>query len=138
MEIWKPIESIPGLEASSIGRIRALPYLGSMPQGGTRTYSGQPTFGQWDKIEERYNYRFKRIKKTFRVARLVREAFHGPCPPDKPNCLHIDENPQNNCPENLKWGTQKENLNAPGFLMYCARRVRNRALYRKENAHASR
>ena len=39
------------------------------------------------------------------------------------NCLHIDENSANNRPENLKWGTQKENMNAPGYLAYCRSRV---------------
>jgi hypothetical protein len=34
-------------------------------------------------------------------------------------CMHLDENSRNNKPENLAWGTQKENLNAPGFIDYC-------------------
>ena len=42
---------------------------------------------------------------------------------DKPCVLHKDENSRNNRPENLMWGTQKENLNAPGFLKYCRGRT---------------
>ncbi|WP_425478956.1 hypothetical protein [Lysobacter antibioticus] len=37
--------------------------------------------------------------------------------------MHLDENARNNRAENLARGTQKENLNAPGFIAYCQRRV---------------
>jgi hypothetical protein len=37
--------------------------------------------------------------------------------------MHLDENSKNNRPENLAWGTQKENLNAPGFIEYCKGRT---------------
>ncbi len=37
--------------------------------------------------------------------------------------MHLDENAANNGADNLAWGTQKENLNAPGFLTYCRSRT---------------
>jgi hypothetical protein len=37
--------------------------------------------------------------------------------------LRLDENRRNNRPENLRWGTQRENLHAPGFLVYCRSRL---------------
>ena len=37
--------------------------------------------------------------------------------------MHLDENAANNRASNLRWGTQKENLNAPGFLDYCRTRT---------------
>jgi hypothetical protein len=37
--------------------------------------------------------------------------------------MHIDENAANNRAENICWGTQKENLNADGFLDYCRKRT---------------
>lgn len=37
--------------------------------------------------------------------------------------MHMDENSRNNVPSNLKWGTQKENLSAPGFIEYCRSRT---------------
>ena len=43
------------------------------------------------------------------VHRLVCEAFHGPAPEGKPYVLHWDGNPANNQPENLRWGSLKEN-----------------------------
>ena len=37
--------------------------------------------------------------------------------------MHLDENSKNNVPGNLKWGSQKENLNAVGFIEYCKSRT---------------
>lgn len=85
-----------------------------------KMYGGVPTRGQWD--GKRYIYS-RREHKTLHVARLVCLAFHGPPPEGKPYCLHKDENARNNKPDNLKWGTQKENLNAPGFIAYCKGRT---------------
>lgn len=40
--------------------------------------------------------------------------------------MHINEDPLDNRPENLRWGTQKENLNAPGFIEYAKRVCRTK------------
>lgn len=50
-------------------------------------------------------------RKTKRVLvhRLVCEAFHGPCPPDKQHCAHGDGDPANNKSDNLRWATAQEN-----------------------------
>ncbi len=127
-ETWKSILSEPDLEASSLGRIRVIPYEAEMPRGGKRTYGGVPTFGQWD--GERFIY-CRRGHKTLKVAKLVCEAFHGPRPFPKAVVMHDDEHSANNRQENLKWGTQKENLNYPGFLAYCAERTGANNPYRK-------
>lgn len=47
--------------------------------------------------------------KSFRIHRLVAKAFI-PNPNNYPNVLHRDNDTSNNCISNLKWGTQKENL----------------------------
>lgn len=96
-----------------------LSYAGRMPNGGLRRYGGVPVRGVWNGGRLVY---FRRGK-NYRVARLVCEAFHGRAPQNKPCCLHIDEDSANNTPKNLKWGTQKENLNALGFLTYCRSRT---------------
>lgn len=43
------------------------------------------------------------------VARLVLEAFVGPCPPGKEAC-HKDDNLENNWLTNLYWGTRRQNM----------------------------
>jgi hypothetical protein len=119
VEIWRAIPSQPGLLASSLGRLMMSPYFsekGCMP----RQYGGTPTKGQWD--GSRYIYSRKGYK-TQKVARLICEAFHGKPPFERAVCMHKDENSRNNNPVNLMWGTQKENLNAPGFLEYCRGRT---------------
>lgn len=118
-EIWMPVPSVHGVLASSHGRIKSVDRIGNMPHGGIRVYVGKPWPGAW--AGKRYTAMIR--GKTYRVARMVCEAFHGPAPDDKPNCLHGDEDARNNRPSNLRWGTQKENLNAPGFLAYCRGRV---------------
>lgn len=117
-ETWRAVPSVPGVLASSLGRLMVAPYQARLPNGGSRQYGGAPTTGQWDGA--RYIYPHK--GRTHKVARLICEAFNGPCPPGL-RCLHKDENARNNKPDNLKWGTQKENLNAPGFLEYCRGRT---------------
>ena len=97
------------------------PFIGQMPKGGSRKYGGKPRYGCWD--GKRFVFYWKGRGKNLKVARLVCEAFHGPQPKGKPYVLHKDENSRNNRPENLMWGTQKENLNAPGFLKYCRGRT---------------
>lgn len=58
-----------------------------------------------------------------KIHRLVCEAFHGPSPFPKAVVIHLDEDALNNAAENLRWGTQKENLNMPGFRAFCQGRV---------------
>lgn len=113
------MSSVPGLLASSHGRIMVEPYTAPMPRGGERAYGGIPVGGQWD--GKRFIY--CRGSKTYKLARLVCEAFHGAPPDDKPVCMHLDENSRNNRSSNLAWGSQRENLNAPGFLAYCRTRT---------------
>lgn len=97
-----------------------------MPHGGSRPYGGKPTFGTWSPDDNRFILQYR--GHTYKVARLICEAFHGSAPADKPVCMHLDENSRNNRPDNLAWGTQKENLNAPGFLDYCRSDERKAAL----------
>ena len=117
-EVWCIVPSAPDLLASSEGRIMVAHYcslLGSRP-----TYRSPGTLGQWD--GKRYIY-CRHGRRTLKVARLVCEAFHGTPPLPDSVCMHLDENSSNNRPENLSWGTQRQNLNAPGFLQYCRSRT---------------
>ena len=134
-ELWRVIPSVPGYLASNHGRIMRTPYIAQMPHGGDRQYGGQPTRGQWAAKERRYIARLEGA--TFKVHRLVCEAFHGPAPADKPVCMHMDEDSRNNRPSNLRWGSQKENLNAPGFLAYCHSRTGDSSPTAKARARAA-
>lgn len=95
------------------------PFVSENPKAGRKQYGGVPTQGSWDGAR----YIWRAHGKTHKVARLVCEAFHGPAPLDKPVCMHLDEQSHNNRPSNLAWGTQKQNLNAPGFLDHCRQRT---------------
>jgi hypothetical protein len=105
---------MPGLLASSKGRIMIAPKMGT-GQNANKHYGGYARKGSWDGNR----FIFMWDGHSYKVARLVCEAFNGPAPEGKNVCMHLDENARNNLPDNLKWGTQKENLNAPGFIKYC-------------------
>ncbi|MBM3538531.1 MAG: HNH endonuclease [Alphaproteobacteria bacterium] len=120
-EIWRDIPSLPGVLASNEGRIMLVPYRGAMPRGGQRPYGGTPAFGVWNKADGRFIVTIG--DRTYKVARLVAEAFHGGPPFEGAVVMHLDENAANNRADNLRWGTQQENLNAPGFLDYCHSRT---------------
>lgn len=60
---------------------------------------------------------------NIKMHQAVCEAFHGPKPFPKAVVIHLDENAHNNRPENLKWGTQKENCASPGYRAYCRSRT---------------
>ena len=114
---WKQPASLPQYECSSSGMVRRTKFIGAMPNGGKRVYGGGDGWpGAWHK-SGRYIFRFG--TKTYSVSRLVCEAFNGPPPFAGAVCMHINEDARDNRPKNLRWGTQKENLNAPGFIAYC-------------------
>lgn len=123
-ETWRVVPSVPEILASSEGRIMLTPYRGAMPRGGERPYGGTPTFGVWNKQDARFIIVVR--GKTYKIARLVAEAFHGPAPFAGAVVMHLDENAANNRANNLAWGTQRENLNAPGFREYCRNRTGDR------------
>lgn len=120
IEVWRQVPSLPRLMVSTEGKLMVIPYQGDLPNDkGLRPYGGKPTYGQWDGA--RYIYVEK--GRTYKVARLVCEAFNGKPSKGKNVCMHLDENSRNNKPDNLAWGTQKENLNFPGFIKYCQTRT---------------
>ena len=54
------------------------PFRNSTPHGGERSYGGEPTFGVWAKDRARCIINIR--GRTYKVARLIAEAFHGPAP----------------------------------------------------------
>jgi hypothetical protein len=67
----------------------------------------------WDDEHRRFTLIYK--GKTHRIAVLVCEAFNGTKPFPEAVAMHHDEDSRNNRPTNLEWGTQKQNMNFPGF-----------------------
>jgi hypothetical protein len=134
-EVWRPVPSEPGVLASSLGRVLLPPSYAPMARGGYRAYWPQPTYGQEARAakDAAHSYRLVLVARkgsearqaSRKVHQLVCEAFHGPKPSPNAVVIHINEDAHDNRPENLKWGTQKENLNAPGFLAYCRGRTGN-------------
>lgn len=134
-EVWKPVPSKDGIMVSSWGRVLLPPRTGKMPRGGERTYNPKPTYGTRTKSSKTARHEYMGMSTRYygnlKVHRLVCEAFHGPAPEDKPVVIHIDEDATNNKPDNLRWGTQKENMNMKGFIEYCKSRTGDNSPYRK-------
>ena len=126
-EVWKEVPSRPGIKASNLGRVLLPERTARMPNGGKRKYCPKPTFGAKTKANKNARHEFMGLFNRFfgnmKVHRLICEAFHGPPPNKKSVVIHLDENSLNNKANNLKWGTQKENLNMPGFIKYCKSRT---------------
>lgn len=125
-ETWKPVPSLKGVMASDQGRVLLPPRHAPMHHGGFRLYAPKPTYGNITRAKKGAAHEYRGIYAKFfgniKIHQAVCEAFHGPKPFPKAVVIHLDENALNNRPENLKWGTQKENLNMPKFLEYCRTR----------------
>lgn len=121
----KPIPSIQGALARSDGRIKLPETVGVTRGGGSRLYKTKWIQGTKTKASKTARHEYFGLlykMKNYKVHRLVCEAFHGAPPEGKNVVIHINECATDNRPENLKWGTQKENLNADGFIAYCKSR----------------
>jgi hypothetical protein len=118
-EIWRSVPSIEGALVSNHGRVMRAPFQSENPRAGHKQYGGIPTVGRWD--GDRFTWQAH--GKNYKVARMVCEAFNGPAPFEGAVCMHLNEDSTCNTPCNLAWGTQKENLNAPGFIEYCKGRT---------------
>ena len=103
-EIWKPIKDYEGLyEISNLGRVKSLNYSRTgkeqilKPQKRKNGYLGVILC-------------YKNTQKQVNIHRLVAEAFI-PNPENKPYVDHINTDKLDNRACNLRWVTQKENLN---------------------------
>jgi hypothetical protein len=128
---WKPIPSIPGAMANSLGQIKFPDVKAAMPNGGVRDYKTKPIYGHVRRASKTARHKYYGVLyrgKNYKVHRLVCEAFHGPAPFPKAVVIHLNEDALDNRPENIKWGTQRENLNMPGFIAYLkTRKIKRKA-----------
>jgi hypothetical protein len=122
----KEIMLIKGALARSDGFIKLPESQASMPHGGVRKYKtrwvkGVKRRASKGALHEYYGTIHK--GKNYKIHRLICEAFHGKPPFKKAVVIHINEDALDNRAENLKWGTQKENLNSERFIEYCKSRT---------------
>lgn len=113
-EVWKDIKGYEGFyQVSNLGRIQSLDRLidTDIKYVGKRLHKGRVLLPCIN------NKGYKTVRlckygetKVFLVHRLVAGAFI-PNPNNYPIINHKDENPKNNCVENLEWCTQKYNMN---------------------------
>jgi hypothetical protein len=120
-EVWRDVPGVPGILVSSEGRVMKLPYRKTTKDGGERIFGGVPHFGTWDRESARFVVTVG--GRTYKLAKLIALAFHGPAPFDGALVLHVDENSANNRPANLYYGSQRDNLGAPGFVNHCRSRT---------------
>lgn len=107
MERWKTIASIPGYEISSLGRVRNIivrrgSYVGRILKPSPWQNAAGITYLF-------VNLHVDKQTKRRSIHRLVCEAFHGPCPPDKSHAAHRNSRSMDNRAKNLYWATAKEN-----------------------------
>lgn len=103
-EIWKDISNFEGrYMVSNLGRVKSLKY---------RHHNKEEI------LKQENNFNYKRVclftkdgkRHHFRVHRLVAMAFI-PNPNKYKEINHKDENPSNNCVDNLEWCEHKYNIN---------------------------
>lgn len=106
-EVWLPVVGYEGsYEVSNRGMVRSIDRInkrGRRVRGRTLIVrplpSGRPrvSLSAGGRVVDAYVYH------------LVLAAFVGPRP-EGSECLHWDDNPNNNAVENLRWGTRTENM----------------------------
>lgn len=110
-EIWKPVKGYEKYyEVSSNGEVRRLTKK-TNHKCGYAILKPMMLKQQKDRIGYlAITLQHNNVRKTFKVHRLVAEAFI-PNPEGKVEVNHIDGNKQNNCVSNLEWVSHKENIN---------------------------
>ena len=96
-EVFKPIEGFDGYEVSNKGRVRSRKSLEPIILKPWLS-KGYPTVSLC----------MDGVMNRFQVHTLVLNAFVGPS--EGRFCLHADNNPLNNCVDNLSWGTHRANM----------------------------
>ena len=114
-ELWRDIPGFEGAyQASTLGRIRSLPRFISVSDGARGITYARPCPGVIlrQSVCDRVGHVSVHLGKHTRgipVHQLVMLAFYG-FPPPGMETLHLNGNPRDNRPENLRYGTHSENM----------------------------
>jgi hypothetical protein len=111
-EEWRDIPGYEGFyQASSLGRIRSLPYTYEALDrwGNILSYRHKGKILSTYSSPRGYLSVYLRDKTGKRVNRLVCSAFKGEPPFPDAVARHLDDNKSNNRADNLEWGTPKDN-----------------------------
>lgn len=109
---YRPIDGYPGYRVGSDGSVWSRWRTSRKGKNLTDTWHQLRPSVQKRRSEGR-RYRYLNLVRdgaaaTFRLHRLILEAFVGPCPPGC-ETRHLDGDPGNNALSNLAWGTPAEN-----------------------------
>ena len=102
METWKDIDDKEGYQVSDRGNVRS--YVNNRHGLSDIPHMLHPHINSCGYPTVCLGRNCRRL-----VSRLVAQAFI-PNPYNLPLVRHMDDNPQNNHVNNLKWGTQKDNM----------------------------
>lgn len=108
-EVWKNIEGYEGYQVSNKGRVKSLERVVYSGKNNKVKRLFPEIIMAQTKNPQGYNYVTFSGKKEL-VHRLVAKAFI-PNPENKPHIDHINTKKEDNCVENLRWVTPKENSN---------------------------
>lgn len=102
MEIWRDIDEFYGYQVSNYGNVRS--YINNRHGVGEGWHMLKPQPNHNGYLTVCLGRGNRRL-----VSRLVAIAFI-PNPDNLPLVRHLDDDPLNNCVDNLAWGTQTDNM----------------------------
>jgi len=119
-EIWVPVRDYESkYEISNFGRVKSIGGY-SVRRGNGSYILEEKILSPWVNKAGYSSVKLNQdLKISRRVHRIIAEAFI-PNPENKPFVDHIDGNPSNNSISNLRWCTQKENMNNPISVKRCS------------------
>ena len=109
-EIWKEIDGYPDYRISNYGRVMSLKRGLKRVLKPQKDKDGYLICSLWENNKG----------KTLKIHRLVAEAFI-PNPDNKTEIDHINTDKTDNRVENLRWVTNKENMNNPITRQNCSK-----------------
>jgi hypothetical protein len=110
MAEWRTVTDWDGFEVSNEGHVRSLDRWSVRSDGVRRRLKGR----MLRPFRNRNGHLYVTLETNGRrwrvgVHQLVCREWHGP-PPDDALACHVDGEPSNNRPANLRWGTQRDNM----------------------------